>query len=611
MGHGVRTLVRARRGAGSAPARPLPCPTMRARSTLAALAAAVAALVARPGRRTRPSRTPRASPPASSAASSRSRSTAPAPSRARVTLSVKRVRRREQPDGDRRRRAGRRPGPGGAARSRPSSPSILGPALATRDLLVFDQRGTGSSGRLSCPAFERGVASIADAAAACANQLGPARGFYRTVGLGRRHRGAARRGRLPEARPLRRLLRHQGRARLRGQVPGQRRGARARLGRAARGLGRPERLDLQAMPRALGELCGNGACNGITTSVGHDLCNLVHRSGAQADHAARSTPPAARSLTVTLDQDGVLDILLAGDLNPTLRSELPGAMRSAMRGRQPPAAAPAAARQGPDRHPGRARAGRARRGRLRCALRGHALRGVAPSRGTAPPAPSSAPSQAVARRPRAPGHRLPALQLQGRAAQRGRSRVCVAWPNASPPPAPPAPLPAVPTLILAGGVDLRTPRRGRRGRRRADPGRPARRGAVHRPLGRRPATSATARRTRWPPSSRASRSAPVPDAPQVDPAVADRPDAAGRAARAHRRRSRRSAAVTATVRDVRLQFLGDEIAAGRATPVGARSAACAAATRPRPRAATTCAASSSCPASRSTASSRPSPAPRR
>ena len=35
----------------------------------------------------------------------------------------------------------------------------------------------------------------------------------------------------------------------------------------------------KTMPRALGELCGNGACKGITTSVGHDLFNLVHKVG--------------------------------------------------------------------------------------------------------------------------------------------------------------------------------------------------------------------------------------------------------------------------------------------------------------------------------------------
>ena len=123
--------------------------------------------------------------------------------------------------------------------------SILGPSLATRDLLVFDQRGTGSSGRLSCKAFDR-VVTLDRRCRGAVRQ--PARAGARLlphVGLGRRHRGAPRRVGLSEARPLRRLLRHQGRARLRRQVPGQRRVARAGLRRAARGLRRPERLDVQ------------------------------------------------------------------------------------------------------------------------------------------------------------------------------------------------------------------------------------------------------------------------------------------------------------------------------------------------------------------------------
>ena len=45
----------------------------------------------------------------------------------------------------------------------------------------------------------------------------------------------------------------------------------------------------------------------------------------------RSSRPGGAACTVSLDQDGLLDILLAGDLNPTLRAELPGAMRSAIR----------------------------------------------------------------------------------------------------------------------------------------------------------------------------------------------------------------------------------------------------------------------------------------
>ena len=83
------------------------------------------------------------------------------------------------------------------------------------------------------------------------------------------------------------------------------------------------------MPRALGELCGAGACRGITTSVGHDLVNLVRKLGRKPLSGKVDTPGGER-LQVRLDQDGVLDILLAGDLNPTLRAELPGAMRSAL-----------------------------------------------------------------------------------------------------------------------------------------------------------------------------------------------------------------------------------------------------------------------------------------
>ncbi|MEA2393828.1 MAG: hypothetical protein QOJ82_1719, partial [Solirubrobacteraceae bacterium] len=59
--------------------------------------------------------------------------------------------------------------------------AILGPALATRDLVVFDQRGTGTSNRLDCAALHDPTASIQDTAKSCAEQLGPIRGLYRTA----------------------------------------------------------------------------------------------------------------------------------------------------------------------------------------------------------------------------------------------------------------------------------------------------------------------------------------------------------------------------------------------------------------------------------------------
>src|SRR5215470_2082303 len=49
----------------------------------------------------------------------------------------------------------------------------IAPALATRDLVVFDQRGTGSSGELQCPGRST--------PAGCARTIGPSRAFYRTA----------------------------------------------------------------------------------------------------------------------------------------------------------------------------------------------------------------------------------------------------------------------------------------------------------------------------------------------------------------------------------------------------------------------------------------------
>src|SRR6478735_7009109 len=60
--------------------------------------------------------------------------------------------------------------------------SLMGAGLTDRDLLVFDQRGTGSSGPLQCTALLPGRSSGSAAADAqrCALQLGPARGLYTT-----------------------------------------------------------------------------------------------------------------------------------------------------------------------------------------------------------------------------------------------------------------------------------------------------------------------------------------------------------------------------------------------------------------------------------------------
>ena len=57
----------------------------------------------------------------------------------------------------------------------------IAPALSSRDLLVFDQRGTGASDPLSCPALEAFSAQPASKLfEQCASEIGPARGAFTT-----------------------------------------------------------------------------------------------------------------------------------------------------------------------------------------------------------------------------------------------------------------------------------------------------------------------------------------------------------------------------------------------------------------------------------------------
>jgi pimeloyl-ACP methyl ester carboxylesterase len=57
---------------------------------------------------------------------------------------------------------------------------VLAPALGTHDLVVYDQRGTGRSGYLSCPRAERNATTNNEFTSQCATELGPTRVDYST-----------------------------------------------------------------------------------------------------------------------------------------------------------------------------------------------------------------------------------------------------------------------------------------------------------------------------------------------------------------------------------------------------------------------------------------------
>jgi pimeloyl-ACP methyl ester carboxylesterase len=74
-------------------------------------------------------------------------------------------------------------GPGYASTAAPFARSLvaaLAPLLRRRDLVVFDERGTGRSDAVDCPALQKGLIQESIAIGECADQLGPRFAGYTT-----------------------------------------------------------------------------------------------------------------------------------------------------------------------------------------------------------------------------------------------------------------------------------------------------------------------------------------------------------------------------------------------------------------------------------------------
>lgn len=75
-------------------------------------------------------------------------------------------------------------GPGYASTAAPYARSLvaaLAPLLRRRDLVLFDERGTGRSEVVDCPTLQNGLTAEAIAVAECANRLGPRYAAYTTA----------------------------------------------------------------------------------------------------------------------------------------------------------------------------------------------------------------------------------------------------------------------------------------------------------------------------------------------------------------------------------------------------------------------------------------------
>lgn len=454
-------------------------------------------------------------------------------------------------------------GPGQAATPFSSSfRAALAPALTTRDLLVFDQRGTGRSTPLSCSALTRQGLSEAQAVAGCAAQLGPARAFFRTA---------------ESVADIETLRVEAGYDKL--VLYGVSYGTKVALAYAAAYPQRVEALVLDSVlpadgpdtlrratfaeiPRVLGELCAGNACPGLRGSIGGVLSQSVRRL-ARGSARGRVTAPDGSRLTFRVTEQDIFDILLAGDLNPALRAELPASLRAYLDGDRTPLA--------------------------RLAVRARGLTGVASQQASLPD------NDALFLATRCEESLFPFDRAAGRDQRLAQARAaiaglpaaayapfspavalgsemtvpCASWPVASPPPAATGPLPAVPTLILEGSTDLRTPLLNGRLVAQQVPGArvlnvPF---AGHSVLGGEPAGCA----------GRAVQAffagQPVADCPAIaNPfSPTSRPPTRLSRVSGRTKAARTVNALLATLTDVRRQFIGDALAAGTGIRVGSRT----------------------------------------
>jgi pimeloyl-ACP methyl ester carboxylesterase len=341
----------------------------------------------------------------------------------------------------------------------------IAPALTTRDLIVFDQRGTGRSAPLRCKALQESSSLessdqrvVAKLVERCARELGPGRAAFTSSET------------VEDIEAIRRALGYEKLvlygtsygtkvAELYAQTYPQNVQALV-LDSVVLPEG-PEVFalsTLRAITPAMTELCSRNACRGITSSPVSDIAQLA----AQLRHRrlrGSVYDGSGKRHTVSIAEPDLLRILLAGDLNPALRALLPAAVRSALRHDPDPLLRLSALARGlipnlptPPRVPGP---------EAHAAEESDALFLATSCEELTFPWQLASPPQARQ------SEALAALRLLHTSAlypfdantawQDSLIPLCLGWPNTTAAPKPQNTLPDVPTLILSGAQDLRTP----------------------------------------------------------------------------------------------------------------------------------------------------------
>jgi pimeloyl-ACP methyl ester carboxylesterase len=332
--------------------------------------------------------------------------------------------------------------------------SVLGPILSTRDEIVFDQRGIGFSHPLSCHRFEQplGAGPPGHAIAECAAQLGPTRTDYTTADT------VADIEAIRQAGGYEKLV-----------LYGTSYGTKVAEEYAQiypshvealvldsvvqpNGPDPLNRATFAAVPGILRQLCAARACTQITQNPSADLAKVVARMSNQGELRGRWIDGHGQAHKIEVSSEDLIGILVSGDLEPTLRSEFPAAIRAAADG-DTAALARLLAR----------------------AEQGEGSEAESPSESFDTPlyyTTSCEEEEFPWNRTADPSRRLAEAKVQIH--KLGTSAIapftqadvldfsdmpaCAFWPFTTPAPAPQdVPFPSVPTLILSGADDLRTP----------------------------------------------------------------------------------------------------------------------------------------------------------
>ncbi len=338
-------------------------------------------------------------------------------------------------------------GPGGAGVSEMLGVlSDLDPLQRRYRVIGYDQRGTGRSGLLRCPALERDPhLRSTTAAEQCAASLGPARRHYTTADS------------VQDMETIRLAL-HVDKLTLFGISYG----TELALEYARTYPSHVERLiidsvldpddrdpffssEYRGMAATLRSLCP-ARCAGISGDPAADLAQLVARVRANPMTAA-AYDARGRAHKVTIGPTALLDFMLSADYDPALRAALPAAVKAALAGDGAPVA--------------RLLREAARFDDLGPASEFSVARYATVCEET--PLPWD-PGTPIDQRMAVTQQRLAAAgpdafkPFDAPSVLEDEIDLCLHWPDVPRPAAatPPAPYPAVPTLILQGAEDLRT-----------------------------------------------------------------------------------------------------------------------------------------------------------